>query len=91
MDVNVSISPSTVKLGTPVTVTFSSTGCQDVVLSIDNFPNPIYLGSGDIDGTLKVLPLTDGGFNVEIKGSGRLGAANDYVPEITKTASCQVT
>ena len=91
MDVTVSISPSTVVLGQPVTVTFSSTGFQTTFLKIDNFPAPINVGSGDVTGSIKVLPLKDGGFNVEVKGSGRFGGVNDYVPEMTKTASCQVT
>jgi hypothetical protein len=91
MDVTVSISPSTVVLGQPVTITFDSTGFQDTVLTIDNFPAPIDIGSGDVSGSIKVLPLTDGQFTVEIKGSGRFGGANDYIPEMTKTASCTVT
>lgn len=91
MEVSVSISPSTVKLGSPVTITYTSTGCANTYLTIDNFPNPINLGSGDVSGSMKVLPLTDGRFNVEILGSGRFGQANDYVPEIEQTDSCIVT
>ena len=90
MNVNISISPATVDLGKPVTVTYSSEGFAGTTLTIDNFPNPIDLGAGDVSGSMKVLPLTDGGFNVVITGSGRFGAANDYVPELTKIASCSV-
>jgi len=90
MDVSVSITPASVSLGQPVTVTYSSEGFQDTVLTIPNLPAPIDLGSGDVSGTVRVLPLTDGAFTVEIKGSGRFGGANDYVPELTKTASCSV-
>jgi len=90
MDVDISISPSSVALGQPVTITYASNGFADTTLTIDNFPNPIDLGGGDVSGTMKVLPLTDGGFNVTITGSGRFGAVNDYVPELTKSASCQV-
>ena len=91
MDVQVSISPGSVELGQPVIVTYTSTGCADTTLTVDNFPNPIDLGSGDQSGSIKVLPLTSGGFNVTITGSGRFGAVNDYIPEITASASCSVS
>lgn len=91
MEVSVSISPPTVRLGTPVTVSFTSSGCENVSLVLDNFPNPIFLGKGELDGSIKVLPLTDGTFNVEITGSGRLGSSSSYVPEVTKSATCSVT
>ena len=91
MEVSISIKEDSVALGKPVTVTFSSSDCANVSLTIDNFPAPIQLGSGDISGTIKLLPLTDGDFNVTITGSGRLGMANDYVPELTETATCKVT
>ena len=91
MQVSVSIKEDTVTLGKPVTVTFTSTDCANTTLTIDNFPNPIQLGSGDVSGTMKVMPLTDGQFNVTITGSGRFGFANDYVPEIVESASCTVS
>ena len=91
MKVTVSISPSTVKLGDPVTVTYTSVDCANTTLSVDNFPGPLDLGNGTVSGTIKVLPLTDGQFNVTITGSGRLGFSNDYLQEITETASCQVS
>lgn len=91
MDVQISIRETSVTLGNPVTITYSATDCADVTLTIDNFPNPIDLGGGEtVSGTMKVLPLTDGQFNVVITGSGRFGFANDYVPEVTKQVSCQV-
>jgi hypothetical protein len=91
MQVAVSISPATVELGSPVTVSFTSSQCADVTLTIDNFPNPISLGRGDISGSIKVLPLTDGTFNVTITGSGKLDNANDYMPVVSQVASCNVT
>ena len=92
MDVTISITPSTVKLGNPVTITYTATECADVTLNIPNFPNPIDLGGGEyISGSMQVLPLTDGGFDVQIVGSGRFGFSNDYMPEITQTAGCTVT
>ena len=90
MQVEVSISPATVNLGQPVTISYSSSGCADVTLTIDNIPNPIDLGGDEMSGTFKVLPIIAGIFNVQITGSGKLNAANDYMPEITKNASCQV-
>jgi hypothetical protein len=90
MDVQVHITPASVSLGEPVTINYSSTGFADTVLTIDNLPNPIDLGGGDVSGSIRVLPVVAGGFNVEINGSGVNGGANDYVPELTKTASCSV-
>jgi hypothetical protein len=90
MDVQVSITPASVNLGEPVTIIYSSTGFADTVLTIDNIPNPIDLGAGDVSGSIKILPVIAGGFNVEIKGSGVPDAANDYLPELTRTSFCQV-
>ena len=91
MQVSISFDKSTVNLGSPVTVTYSAVDCATVTLTIDNFPNPIDV-SGDqvVSGTMKVLPLTDGTFNVQILGSGRYGFDNSYLAEITETATCQV-
>ena len=91
MELQISIRETSVTLGNPVTITYSATNCADVTLTIPNLPNPIDLGGGEsVSGTIKVLPLTDGGFTATITGSGRFGFANDYVPEITNQASCQV-
>lgn len=91
MDVQVHITPATVNLGEPVTITYSSTGFADNTLTVDNLPNPIDLGGGEISGSLRVLPVIAGPFSVQIKGSGIDGGVNnDYLPELTKTASCSV-
>jgi len=90
MDVQVHITPASVNLGEPVTITYSTTGFAGTTLTIDNIPNPIDLGSGTVSGSLRVLPVTAGGLNVEIKGSGVEDGANDYLAEMTKTAFCQV-
>jgi hypothetical protein len=90
MDVQISISPATVNLGQPVTITYSSTGFADTTITLDNFPNPIDLGGGDVSGTIKVLPLINGAFNAVITGSGVNGGANDYLVQKTQAVSCQV-
>jgi len=90
MDVNVHITPASVNLGEPVTITYSATGFADTTLTIDNLPNPIDLGGGEVSGSIRILPVVAGGFNVEIKGSGVEGGTNDYLAELTKTAFCQV-
>ena len=90
MDVSISISPVSVNLGEPVTVTYSSTGFADTTLTVDNLPNPIDLGGGDVSGSIKVLPVVAGKFTIEIKGSGRFDGANDYLSELTESASCQI-
>ena len=90
MDVQVHIAPASVNLGEPVTITYSTIGFASTILTIDNIPTPIDLGSGAASGSLKILPVIAGGFNVEIKGSGVEGGANDYLAEMTKLAFCQV-
>ena len=90
MDVQVHITPASVSLGEPVTINYSGTGFADTTLTVDNLPNPIDLGGGDVSGSIKVLPVVAGCFNVEIKGSGRFDGANDYLSELTKSATCQV-
>jgi len=91
MDVQISIRETSVTLGNPVTITYSATDCANVTLTVDNLPNPIILGGGDlVSGTIKVLPLVTGSFGAMITGSGVNGAANDYMPELTKEVSCQV-
>jgi len=90
MELQISISPATVNLGQPVTITYYSDGFADTTLTVDNYPNPFDLGGSTVSGTMKILPLTDGTFNVTIKGSGIDGGANDYLSELTKSASCNV-
>ena len=68
MEVQISIRETSVTLGNPVTITYSSTGFSDTQLTIPNIAQPIDLGSGDQSGTMKVLPLTDGDFTVLISG-----------------------
>jgi hypothetical protein len=91
MNVTISLTPDTVKIGTPVLITYSAEDCADVTLTIDNYPNPIDVGGGDyIDGTMQFLPLTDGVVNVTITGTGRNSVPSDYMPEVTKSASVNV-
>jgi hypothetical protein len=91
MEVSISIKEASIKLGQPVTIMYSASECVSVTLLIPNLPNPIEVGGDEtVSGSIKVLPLTDGEFAVQIKGSGRYGFANDYVPELTKIASCVV-
>ena len=90
MELQISIRETSVTLGNPVTITYYSEGFADTTLTVDNYPNPFDLGGSTVSGTMKILPLTDGTFNVTIKGSGIDGGANDYLAELVKTASCNV-
>lgn len=92
MDVSISVSPSTVNLGETVTVTYSCIGALDTQILADNMGGiPIDLGSGDQTGTLKLLPLWSGTFNVSITGSGMAGRDSDTMGMMkTATTSAQV-
>jgi|FreactcultuFSWF8_1027224.scaffolds.fasta_scaffold07796_2 hypothetical protein len=89
MEVNLTISPSVINLGETVTVTYTSTGADDTQISADNLATPIDLGAGNQSGTIKLLPVISGTFNVSIMGSlfynGSGPVANKQV-----SASCQV-
>ena len=90
MELQISIRETSVTLGNPVTITYYSEGFADTTLTVDNYPNRFDLGGSTVSGTMKILPLTDGTFNVTIKGSGIDGGANDYLAELTKSATCTV-
>jgi hypothetical protein len=71
MDVSISITPTVINLGETVTVTYSCTGALNTQILADNMAGvPMDLGSGDQSGTIKFLPIWNGGFNVVITGSG---------------------
>ena len=90
MELQISIRETSVTLGNPVTITYYSEGFADTTLTVDNYPNSFDLGGSTVSGTMKILPLTDGTFNLTIKGSGIDGGANDYLAELTKSATCTV-
>jgi len=69
MQVSVTITPTEITLGQTVTVTYTSSGSDDTQLNADNLFNPIDLGGGDISGSIKLLPVASGPFNVSIIGS----------------------
>jgi hypothetical protein len=91
MDVSISVTPSTVKLGNPVTITYSATGFNDVQISVPNYPNTFDLGGDDVSGTMKVLPLTDGAFTVSIFGYGDARLGSDSTCVMQQDATCSVT
>ena len=92
MNVGITVSPQIVKLGEPVTVTYTSIDCAVTTLSVDNYANPIALGNGPVSGTMKILPLTDGVVNFVITGTGKLFPGNDgSIPEVTCQAICTIT
>jgi hypothetical protein len=70
MFLNITISPSTITIGQPVTVTYDSEGYQNTTVQMDNLINPISFG-GDSSGSFKTIPLVSGTFNASITGSGR--------------------
>jgi hypothetical protein len=92
MDVRLSITPATINLGDTVTITYSCTGAQDTQILADNMAGvPMDLGGGDQVGTLKLLPLWSGTFNVSITGAGIAGRDSDTMGMMkTVSVSCQV-
>ena len=61
MNVSISFDKDTIKLGQPLTVTYSSEGFQTVTIQLDNLSEPIVF-NGDVDGSFKTLPVMDGVF-----------------------------
>jgi hypothetical protein len=89
MQVSVTIAPKTINLGETVTVTYTSSGSDDTQLNADNLFNPIDLGGGDISGSIKLLPVTSGSFNVSIVGSA-MNNGSGTIMNLQSTDSCTV-
>jgi hypothetical protein len=72
MSFNISITAdkTDIKLGETFTVTYDCAGAYDTTIQGDNMPSALDLGSGDVSGTLKLLPVTDGEFNVYLTAYG---------------------
>jgi hypothetical protein len=87
----VSIDKTTVALGQPVVVTYSTEGFGDTQITVTNWTNTIDLGSGDQSGTIKILPVSDGEFTVAITGYGDARLGSDSTCALTKSATCIVT
>ena len=68
MDLNISIVETSVNLGQPVTINYSSTGADTTQIYADCLINPITMGAGDQSGTFKLLPVINGTFTVSIFG-----------------------
>jgi len=60
----------TINLGETVTVTYSCTGAYDTTIQGDNMPSALDLGSGDVSGTMKFLPVVSGEFNITLTALG---------------------
>lgn len=67
---SITASKDTVNLGETVTVSYSCAGAFGCTLQSDNMPTPLDFGTGDIDGTIKFLPVVSGDFNVTITAYG---------------------
>lgn len=72
MSFNISITAdkTDIKLGETVTITYACTGAYDTTIQGDNMPTALDLGSGDVSGTMKFMPVTDGTFNVYLTAYG---------------------
>jgi len=90
MKVSISLDKDSIKLGQPVTITYSAQGFMDTQLTIPNIP-VIDLGSGDQSGTIKVIPMMDGDFQVSISGNGDARIGSDSTCVVTESATCSVT
>jgi hypothetical protein len=72
MSFNISITAdkNSINLGETVTVTYVCSGAYDTTIQGDNMPNALDLGSGDVSGTMKFLPVVSGDFNVTLTAYG---------------------
>lgn len=89
MNVSISISPSSIKLGDTVTVTYSSIGFRTTSIILDNLANPLVF-NGDASGSFKTIPLIDGAFNAVIQGAGRAVFDTSDTGVLENNASCEV-
>lgn len=89
MEVSISLNKDSITLGEAVTITYAASGFMDIQLTIPNIPT-IDLGGGSTSGTMKVLPLMDGPFQVLISGFGDERTGSDSTCVVTQTASCDV-
>ena len=91
IQVTAAISPATITLGQTVTVTYSVVGAQDTQILADNMAGiPLSFGSGTQSGTLKLLPLWSGPFNVIVSGNGNEGADTFDMSVVQVPMVCQV-
>lgn len=88
--VNISISPNTINIGEPVTVTYSTEGFQDTQITLDNLANPIDLGGGDQSGSFKTIPIYSGSFSASIVGTGLSGRDSFDGSCLSASDSCSV-
>jgi hypothetical protein len=72
MSFNISITAdkTDIKLGETFTVTYACSGAYDTTIQGDNMPAALDLGDGDVSGTMKFLPVTDGEFTVYLTAYG---------------------
>ena len=68
MELTISFVETSVNLGQPVTINYSSTGAETTQIYADCLVNPITMGAGNQSGTIKFLPVVNGTFNVSIFG-----------------------
>jgi len=91
---SITASSQSINLGETVTITYSCAGAYNTTIQGDNMPNALDLGAGDVSGTIKLLPVTDGVFTVYLTAYGVVhqGKGIDNVSGIeTNVASVTVT
>jgi hypothetical protein len=84
IEITASVDKTSITLGQAVTLTYSCTGAQNVQLSADCLSEPFNLGDGDQSGTIKLLPVMSGVFNIEVAGYGNAGMGSDSTSSLQK-------
>jgi hypothetical protein len=97
MSFNISITAdkTDIKLGETFTVTYNCAGAYYTTIQGDNMPTALSLEPGNVSGTMKFLPVTDGLFSVCLTAFGvvhqsKPGADNNADVE-TNVAQVSVT
>ena len=67
---SITSSKKSITLGETVTITYACSGAYNTTIQGDNMPNALDLGDGDVSGTMKFLPVTDGDFKVTLTAYG---------------------
>lgn len=89
MQVSIDISPKIVKLGEPVTVSYTSEGFRTTSIQLTNMDIPLTF-TGDCSGSFKTLPIMTGDFTAIIEAIGRSNYPTDDGAMLEDQSTCQV-
>ena len=85
-DISITADKDSINLGETFTVTYACSGAYYTTIQGDNMPNAVSLPPGDVSGTMKFLPVTDGSFTVYLTA---FGVVHQYKPGADNNAEVE--